>query len=241
MYIKKNILYKISIFLISAVLPLSGNDMTTEGLYTIASFSTSIDDQNENVKHNIALACERLNGLVLPSGSVFSFNGTVGEGSAKNGFINARVMYREGIRYEPGGGLCQVSSTIFNALLLSGCKIYERHRHYQPVRYVPPGLDATIKFGKKNLRMKNPYAQSLYITAFLNDKSLIIAVKGREKIKYRYEIFTEEEEVNVPLQVNAGNIRQGISVYVYRRKYLGKKITESFLLYKDYYPPVYIK
>jgi vancomycin resistance protein YoaR len=56
-----------------------------------------------------------------------------------------------------GGCLCQVSSTLFNAFLLAGFSIGERHRHYQPVSYVPLGLDATIKYGKKDLKMRNPY------------------------------------------------------------------------------------
>ena len=111
-----------------------------------ASFSTSVAEQDDNVKRNIMIACERLSGFVVAPGSVFSFNDTVGEASAKNGYLTGRVLYRDSVVMEPGGGLCQVSSTLFNAFLLAGCVIIERHRHSQPVAYVPAGLDATIKY-----------------------------------------------------------------------------------------------
>ncbi len=217
------------------------NIVFADGTANISSFSTSLADQDDSVKKNISLACDRINGLVLKPGEIFSFNNTVGEGSIKNGFATGRVLYRDEIRYEPGGGLCQVSSTIFNALLLASCKIIERHRHFQPVTYVPFGLDATIKYGKKDLRMKNLLDQNLYINSTMNDKSLIIIIKGDRKLNYKYMLDTEEDIINVPFAENKENIRQGISVYVYRKKFINNKIVESFLLYKDFFPPVQIK
>ncbi len=203
----------------------------------IASFSTSVADQDTNVITNISLACEKLDNYIFNSKSLFSFNTVVGEGSAANGFVVGRVLYHDMVRYEPGGGLCQVSSTLYNALLLSGCIILERHRHYQPVTYVPLGLDATIKYGKKDLRMKNPYDHDLRIRADMNEKSLIFTVLAKKPLFYHYDIITEEEEIRVPF-ADTDNIRQGIAVYVYRQKYLREKLVNSFLLYKDYYPPV---
>ncbi len=207
----------------------------------ISSFSTSVADQDDAVKHNISLACDRINGITLKSGETFSFNETVGEGSAKNGFVDGRVLYRDHVRYESGGGLCQVSSTLFNALLMAGCRIVERHRHFQPVTYVPLGLDATIKYSKKDLRMRNTLSQSLYINATMNDKSLIIVIYGVKRLNYKYLIDTEEDEITIPFAKDSERIRQGISVYVYRKKFIDNKFIESFLLYKDFYPPVYIK
>ncbi len=207
----------------------------------VSSFSTSIEDQDDGVKKNIYLACRRLNGLVLAPNAVLSFNDIVGEGSAKNGFASGRVMYRDEIRYEPGGGLCQASSTLFNALLLAGCPIVERHRHFQPVTYVPPGLDATIKYGKKDLRMKNPHAQNLYIEATVTSKSVTMAVRAAAALPSRFEIVTEEDEISTPLAGDGDTIRNGVSVEVYRQKYSGTKLMESLLLYKDFYPPVRVK
>jgi vancomycin resistance protein YoaR len=206
----------------------------------IASFAASVEDQDADVKHNITLACNRLNGYVIQPSAIFSFNEIIGEGNAKAGYKNGRVFYKDEVVYEPGGGLCEVSSTVFNAMLMAGFNITERHRHIKPVGYVPIGLDATIKYGKKDLRMKNPYKQPVVVRASMNDKNIVIALEG-EPIGYSYNIRTEEEEVEIPLTENNPNIRNGINVYVYRLKYSGDNLLENFLLYKDYYPAAYKK
>lgn len=206
----------------------------------VASFTTSVINQDADVKANIALASSRLNGVVINPGSVFSFNGTVGEASAANGYRSGRVLYADTVAYEPGGGVCQVSSTLFNALLLSGCTIIERHRHNQPVRYVEPGLDATIRYGKKDLRMKNPHEFPVYIFTEVNDSSLNIIIRSDRKPLQVYEIFTEVEEVNLPFNNEEGKrIRPGLSIYVYRKKTVSG-VSESVMLYKDFFPPAYL-
>ncbi len=205
------------------------------------TFSSSIAGQDDNVRRNIMIAVGKLNGALIAPGAVFSFNDAVGEGSAKNGFLPGRVLYRDRVAMEPGGGLCQVSSTLYNALLMAGCVIIERHRHFQPVTYVPLGLDATIKYGKKDLRIKNPYRDRLKIEMSASDASLNARVLSEERPSFRYEIFTEEEELALPAADDVENIRQGISVHVYRKRYRGDTLLESALLYKDYYPPVYTR
>lgn len=209
----------------------------------INSFTTSIEKQDDNVKKNIALAVEKLNGYVIePEGSI-SFNDIVGEASVVNGYVSGRVFYWNEAVYEPGGGLCQVSTTLFNALLLSGFSIKERHKHSQPVKYAPPGLDATIFYGKKNLKMTNPFKQRFTISVSLTDSSLTFMIFGENKIPYHYDIETEEEEVEIPL-LNVKkdrNFRPGYNVYVFRKKYSGDKLLENFLLYKDFVPPVVFK
>lgn len=209
--------------------------------FIVATFSTSVEGQDSYVKRNIAIACNKLKGTVIPQNSVFSFNTIVGEGSAKNGFVPGRVLYRDRVAIEPGGGLCQVSSTLFNAFLMAGCTIIERHRHSQPVSYVPLGLDATIKYGKKDLRIKNPYSHPLIIDSDTGDSSITVRIMGEQKIPYRYEIVTEEDEQAVPIGEELERIRQGISVLVYRKRFQGDKLIDTMLLYKDYYPPVFIR
>ena len=223
------------------ILLLSCGTVFSQEQVLLSSFSTSVQDQDENVKQNILLACTKLNGYRIVHGSIFSFNDVVGEGSAKNGYVMGRVLYRDEVRYESGGGLCQLSSTVFNALLLAGFTIIERHRHFQPVTYVPYGLDATIKYGKKNLRMKNVSEQPVLIEATMNDKTLTVKVLGYRPLAHRYEVYTEVEDIEIPFLEDPDRIRNGISVYVYRRKFSGEKLLESFLLYKDFYPAVYIR
>jgi vancomycin resistance protein YoaR len=234
----KNTIYIIILFFIILLYPVYSLHAQERNL-TIASFSTSIADQDDNVKRNISIACNKLNGIIIPPNSTFSFNDTVGEGSSSNGFMMGRVLYRDRTVLEPGGGLCQVSSTLFNAFLMAGCVIKERYRHFQPVSYVPLGLDATIKYGKKDLRIKNPYDHSIRIEIKTTDTSLLAIILAEKKIKYRYEIFTEEDIIPMPAAEDADRIRQGVTVLVYRKRYIENKLVDSSLLYKDYYPPVY--
>jgi vancomycin resistance protein YoaR len=213
-----------------------------ENTVIIASFTTSLADQDQNVKANIAIASAKLNGAAVEPGKIFSFNAIVGDASATNGYLTGRVLYQDKTSYEPGGGICQVSSTLFNALLLAGCTITERHRHYQPVLYVNPGLDATIKFGKKDLKMKNPHGQVLYIFTSMNDKSFTVFIKAEKSIHSSYEIYTDEEETVLPFTSSENKtVRHGLTIYVYRKKLLNGKLQENSLLYKDFYPPVYVE
>jgi vancomycin resistance protein YoaR len=231
----------ISIILICMLTSTPSLHADTE-LITISSYTTSVQDQDFNVKTNIALAAGKLNGFAVMPGEVFSFNKVVGEGSAGNGFLTGRVLYQDAAAYESGGGICQVSSTLFNAMLLSGFTVSERHRHSRPVRYVPLGLDATIRYGKKDLRMKNQHSHPIYIFTTMNDRSLTILIKSERNLQNLYEVVTEEEEVNLPFANDENKtIRPGISIYVYRKRIQGKNIIESHLLYKDFYPPVNVE
>ncbi len=227
------------LFLILVIHDVRYNPAYGADKYCAATFSTSIDGQDANVKRNITIACQKLNGTVIPPNSIFSFNAVVGEGSAQNGFVPGRVLYRDRVAFEPGGGLCQVSSTLFNALLMAGCVIIERHRHSQPVSYVPLGLDATIKYGKKDLRIRNPYLHPLKLEISAGDATITMKVLAARNMPFRYEIYTEEDEQVLPLMDDSERVRPGMSVFVYRKRYQGNKLVDNMLLYKDYYQPVY--
>lgn len=209
----------------------------------LASFSSDLADQTVSVKQNIQLASDKLDGVVISPGDIFNFNDIVGEGNAVNGFVDGAVLYRDGIRMEPGGGLCQVSSTVFNAMLMAGFRIVERYRHFQPVTYVPLGLDATIKYGKKNLRMKSTLKQPVTIRISMNEKSLTAIIMGRYRERFTYVVETDQEELSLPFQENEerGSIRPGMNIYIYRKKMKGNRVIERFLMYRDFYRPVYLK
>ncbi|HMV45789.1 MAG TPA: VanW family protein, partial [Leptospiraceae bacterium] len=139
------------------------------------------------------------------------------------------------------GGLCQVSSTVFNLLLLSGFVIKERHKHSQPVSYVPMGLDATIFYGKKNLRMQNPHSQSFRLVAEITDSTLTFSLYGNQELLEKYELETEEEEHELPILKKEKSYRNAYTVSVFRKKYRGENLLETSLLYKDFIPAVYFK
>ena len=207
----------------------------------LQSFTTSIEKQNSDVRRNLALAVEKLDGVRIEPNSVLSFNDIVGEASIQNGFVTGRVFYWNEAIYEPGGGLCQVSSTLFNLLLLTGFTIKERHKHSQPVTYVPIGLDATIYYGKKNLKMQNPYSQTMRLSAKISDTSLTFSIFGSLPLTERFELETEEEEHELPILKKEKSYRNAFSIFVYRKKYRGENLLETSLLYKDFIPAVYFK
>lgn len=125
--------------------------------------STPLLDKNKNRISNIALACSAISGHELKSGEVFSFNGIVGKRSKDRGYKLAPVILN-GERDEGcGGGICQVSSTIYMAALNSSLQIEERHAHSESVPYAPKGSDATVVYGEKDMKFKNNTANTIRI------------------------------------------------------------------------------
>lgn len=131
----------------------------------LASFSTAYDPYNANRSSNIALAASLLNGATVGGGETLSFNATVGARLPERGFLPAKIIengeYSEGC----GGGVCQVSTTLYNAALLSGMAITEYHPHSLPVGYVAPSRDAMVSGSECDLKFKNPSAYPVYIRA----------------------------------------------------------------------------
>ena len=205
-----------------------------EKAIVVSAYATSVNEQTINVKRNISTASSKINGIVIKSGDVFSFNKTVGEANVENGFLPGNVLYRDSIAVEVGGGICQVSSTLFNAFLLAGFTIIERHRHFQPVSYVPLGLDSTIKFGKKDLRIKNTSGRDVKIHCEMNESILAVKLTSESYSDEVFEIYTEENEITSPIEDEF--IQNGIEVEVFRRRLIKGKLKETFLMYKDFYP-----
>jgi len=140
-----------------------------------------VDDRPERV-HNIQLATRLINGLVLAPGEVFSFNGTVGMPTKARGFQEAPVIDDAGeFTQSVGGGICQVSSTLYQAAAAAGLEIVERHGHSQPVDYTPPGTDATVVPGEKDLRFCNNRERSLVIvgSASKREVQFLLLEQGR--------------------------------------------------------------
>lgn len=135
-------------------------EVTTEDLQKVdqalvGKYTTKFDPGNVNRTINIKLASKSINNLVLLPGEEFSFNKVVGQRTAARGYKSAPVIvkgeYSEGI----GGGICQVSSTLYNSVDEAGLKITRRVSHSREVTYVPPGRDATVSWGGPDFRFKN--------------------------------------------------------------------------------------
>lgn len=122
----------------------------------IASYTTTIYDQDENRVHNITLANTKLNNFIIKAGEEFSFNNTIGPMGGDMGYKEALGFDSNGNKIKIfGGGLCQISSTLYNTALIAGFEITERHPHSVRVAYVPKDKDATIVYGSLDLKFIN--------------------------------------------------------------------------------------
>lgn len=139
----------------------------------IATYSTSIYDKDENRVSNITLANSKLNDVIIKNGEEFSYNNTIGPMNEAQGFKKALGFDSKGKKIQiSGGGLCQISSTLYNAVLMAGLEVIERHPHSKRVYYVPKDKDATIVYGKLDFRFKNTSGGDIKILA-TNDNTTV--------------------------------------------------------------------
>ena len=133
-----------------------------DGEYTIGGASTRLLDKEENRVHNIRLATEKINGIIIQPNEEFSFNDTVGERSVERGYKEATALFgREKIR-AVGGGVCQISTTIYQAAKNANLEIVERHQHKRKIPYAEVGQDATVDFAADfDLTFKNNSENSI--------------------------------------------------------------------------------
>ena len=133
-----------------------------------------------NRHSNVALAASRINGTLLRPGEVFSYNKTVGPRSLECGFKTAPEIVRGVLKPGVGGGVCQVSTTLFNSVLLSNLKIVDRSHHAFPVHYVPQGLDATVVDGDIDFKFMNSTDAPVYIYGRGHNGSLTFRIYGKK-------------------------------------------------------------
>lgn len=168
------------------------NDIGTEAFPDLlASYTTSYASSNSNRSTNIALAASKLNGKVLIPGEEFSFNGTVGKRTTQAGFKTATVYSNGQVTTDVGGGICQVSSTLYNTVLKANLEITNRVNHTFTVGYVPIGLDATVSWGAPDFKFKNSRSYPIKLVATTSNKRLTIQIFGlKEEVEYEVELLS---------------------------------------------------
>lgn len=149
---------------------------------TLSDFSTKLPKDTKARYSNIDLACETLNNTVVKSGEIFSLWNTLGCPTKEKGYKKAKAFTSGGkIKYSYGGGICQVSTTIYNALLkIDGIKILERHEHSRDVAYIKDGKDASVSYKSADLRFKNNLDYDIRLKADVKNNKVIIEI---EKVK----------------------------------------------------------
>jgi len=159
--------------------------------HTLASFGTPLNGRSHSQRHNSLLALARLKGAVVKPGAVFSFNRRVGTFSQDQGYRRAPVSYNGQLISDWGGGVCQTSTTLYNAALVAGMKIVERHRHRFAPGYIQPGRDAAVAYSNIDLRFQNPYSFPVRIQGSVEGDLLVISLIGHHELPVKHQIVSQ--------------------------------------------------
>lgn len=155
-----------------------------------SQFSTNYSKSSIDRKNNIELAVKTLNGCKIMPNEIFSFNQTIGKRTLDNGYKEANII-KDGVFVKGvGGGICQVSSTLYNALLLADVDVIEAHKHSLPVSYVQPCLDAMVSWGSSDLKFINNSNLPIYIVANADGTKITFKIYG-DTNKENYKIKTK--------------------------------------------------
>ncbi|MET3290950.1 UNVERIFIED_CONTAM: vancomycin resistance protein YoaR [Brevibacillus sp. OAP136] len=175
----------------------------------IGTYTTYFNTNNRNRVNNIALSAKSLHNYVVFPGEVFSFNKVVGMRTKEKGYKEAPVIVRGEISEGVGGGICQVSSTLFNAVDRAGLHIVQRYSHSRQVPYVPPGRDATVSWYGPDFKFQNKYAYPILIRTYSKFGQVSVTIHSFNEIEYDPRVvpgmFTELYEVDVQDLVNEKN------------------------------------
>ena len=165
---------------IATIQPEISRDDIADKYGLIAYAVTNASSSSKNRLANIKTAMGYINGMCVKPGETFSFNAAVGQRTAARGFKLATAYSGGEVTEQVGGGICQVSTTLFNAAVKADLEIVERHNHSLTVAYVDKGKDATVDWGHQDLKFKNTSAENVYICCYLtDDKRVRFGIFGR--------------------------------------------------------------
>lgn len=165
-------------------------EQAKEAYVLLAKFRTEAGVDNEDRDHNVKLAADTVNNTLIAPGEEFSMNAVIGETTEEQGYREAATYARGEVVPEFGGGVCQVSSTIYNAVIQAGLKTTERKNHSMTVSYVPLGEDAMISYWNSDLKFENNSSGNILV---------LLDAYGPEVICYIYGIPVLEEGVTVKM------------------------------------------
>ena len=225
----------------------------------LAEFSTSFKGSTlgrKNRVNNMALAASRINGIIVEPGEEFSMNKTILDRTKENGYYLAPAIRNGTYEKEYGGGVCQVSSTLFNAVMMADLTVTERHHHSWPMTYVPIGRDATIATGYKDFKFVNSTKGDLVIFAHLDKKAKTITVRlyGQRSTDFDHIKIVSKRTGSLPAKgtkvlldesLSAGSRveerkeRRGKTSVTYKEYYdAGGQLIRRETAYEDSYPSI---
>ena len=162
---------------------------------TLSSYETSLSGKERNTLYNIGKSAEEINGIIVKPGEVISFNRLVGPADKEDGYKESTIIANGQFVSGYGGGVCQVSTTLYNAALLANLQIIERYNHSiygQPTSYVPLGQDAAVFYGYKDLKFKNSLDQQIVIFSEVKPDHLIVTIWGEKMLDKEIRIINQD-------------------------------------------------
>jgi vancomycin resistance protein YoaR len=219
----------------------------------VSYFSTRFNSSDINRSDNIRLACSRINGTVLLPGEEFSANEALGPRTTEDGYKEAPVIINNELTEGTGGGVCQVSSTLYNTVLLAGLDVTERVHHSMILSYISPGRDATINEDTPDLKFINDSEYPVCLQAEVTGNKVGIRILGKKRddgkvIRLKTQtlevVEPENEEIILDGSLSFGEkviekkAVKGIRVALYKQIYNNGDLISEEKLTEDYYKPV---
>ena len=220
--------------------------------YLISTYSTKYDASNRNRSTNLEIAAEKINGKVLMPGEEFSFNKIVGKRTVEAGYKDAAIYADGGVVDGLAGGICQISSTLYNSVLLANLQVTERRNHSFTTSYAPAGRDATVVWGTTDFRFINSRSYPIKIEATVNNGIAEFKLYGmQEEVEYEvrilpvrtqsipYKTTYEEDPGLIPgQQIIKQSGHAGCKVTTYKELRLNGEVVSKEPISNDTYQPM---
>ncbi len=218
----------------------------------LGTYSTRYDPTNKNRSNNLEISAEKIDGTIVLPGETFSYNQTVGERTIAEGYKEAGAYSGGRVVQDVGGGICQTSSTLYNAVLLANLEIVDRSNHQFLTSYVPAGRDATVAWGSIDFQFKNTREYPIKIEASVKNGVCTMSIYGiKEETEYEVVIqpvvlsyipYTTKYEDDPTLEEGKEVVEQsgytGCTSETYRIIKLNGEVVSKTLLSKDTYDPM---
>ena len=192
----------------------------------LSTFTTNYGTGDANRNANIALAAKSINSTVVMPGEVFSYNDLIGECSTKTGYKTATIYLNGKLSTGVGGGICQVSTTLYNAVLRANLEIVQRRNHSLGVTYVPAGQDAMVNIGTSDFKFKNNREYPIKVVAYVGTGSITCQIQGLKQDP-EYEVKLESKTIE--------STETKYKVETYKVLYLNGKVVSRTWLSTDTY------
>lgn len=215
------------------------------GWQKMSGYTTYFNQNDGGRCENIAIAASLIDGVTIQAYGEFSFNGTVGRRTEEAGFQQAKIIVNGEYVLGVGGGVCQVSTTLYNAALKSGLTVTEFHPHSLRVGYVEPSRDAMVS-SQSDLKLFNPHSYAVYLSAKVENGAVKVSFFGKNEGD-RYEIISKTlGEIPPPPPIVKDGEREeilreekwGTKSEMYLERYHGDRLLSRKRLRTDEYSPI---